>query len=67
MKRYELQHIESRRRVVVDALSFHDACHAVGWLPTNVVLLRAVPLDVEAEPSRHEQKTSTAPAQRRRS
>lgn len=48
MKRYLLQHAESRALRIVDAPDFHTACHTVGWFPANTLLLRVVPLENDA-------------------
>lgn len=45
LKRYYLQHAESRALRLVDAPDFHSACHAVGWFPADTVLLGVLPID----------------------
>lgn len=49
MKRYLLQHAQSRALRIVDAPDFHSACHAVGWFPANTLLLRVVPLSSDTD------------------
>ena len=45
MKRYTLQHAGTRRRRVVEAESFHEACQRAGWFPADTVLLGVLPID----------------------